>query len=176
MDKPVHVSKRSAGNGVLATLRGTVVTLGQTDGSHDSVSRRGIAQRIATLKRFAFGGEFDPSARYATPVYFVPASTIVGIECANRLRIRSEEDIFGGVVPVDFVATKSITHPLIDGGHAPPGWSAEFAATVRDCVLRGFTAFTRDDAYRGEDCYYYVRVIQADKNMAWASPIWVKSR
>jgi hypothetical protein len=34
----------------------------------------------------------------------------------------------------------------------------------------------RDDAYRGEDAYYYVRVIQADKNMAWASPIWVKSR
>ena len=34
----------------------------------------------------------------------------------------------------------------------------------------------RDDAYRGEDSYYYVRVIQADKNMAWASPIWVKSR
>jgi len=34
----------------------------------------------------------------------------------------------------------------------------------------------RDDAYRGEDSYYYVRVIQADKNMAWASPIWVKAR
>jgi hypothetical protein len=34
----------------------------------------------------------------------------------------------------------------------------------------------RDDAYRGEDSYYYVRVIQADKNMAWASPIWVKKR
>jgi hypothetical protein len=34
----------------------------------------------------------------------------------------------------------------------------------------------RDDAYRGEDSYYYVRVIQADKNMAWASPIWVKRR
>jgi hypothetical protein len=34
----------------------------------------------------------------------------------------------------------------------------------------------RDDSYRGEDSYYYVRVIQADKNMAWASPIWVKRR
>lgn len=34
----------------------------------------------------------------------------------------------------------------------------------------------RDDAYRGEDSYYYVRVMQADKNMAWASPIWVKKR
>ncbi|MEZ5356309.1 MAG: hypothetical protein R2762_27045 [Bryobacteraceae bacterium] len=26
------------------------------------------------------------------------------------------------------------------------------------------------------ESYYYVRVIQTDKNMAWASPIWVKSR
>jgi hypothetical protein len=34
----------------------------------------------------------------------------------------------------------------------------------------------RDDAYHGEDSYYYVRVIQADKNMAWASPIWVKKQ
>jgi hypothetical protein len=34
----------------------------------------------------------------------------------------------------------------------------------------------RDDAYRGGDSYYYVRVIQVDKNMAWASPIWVKNQ
>lgn len=31
-----------------------------------------------------------------------------------------------------------------------------------------------DREYRGEDSYYYVRVIQADRNMAWASPIWVR--
>ncbi len=34
----------------------------------------------------------------------------------------------------------------------------------------------RDGAYDGGDAYYYVRVIQTDKNMAWASPIWVKSK
>jgi hypothetical protein len=32
----------------------------------------------------------------------------------------------------------------------------------------------RDEGYAGEECYYYVRVIQTDKNMAWASPIWVR--
>ena len=31
----------------------------------------------------------------------------------------------------------------------------------------------RDQNYKGEESYYYVRVIQSDKNMAWASPIWV---
>ena len=34
----------------------------------------------------------------------------------------------------------------------------------------------RDDAYKSEDSYYYVRVTQTDKNMAWASPIWVKKK
>jgi hypothetical protein len=32
----------------------------------------------------------------------------------------------------------------------------------------------RDQNFTGDESYYYVRVIQADKNMAWASPIWVK--
>lgn len=36
-------------------------------------------------------------------------------------------------------------------------------------------AFTfRDHQYLGDDAYYYVRVIQTDRNMAWASPIWVR--
>ena len=34
----------------------------------------------------------------------------------------------------------------------------------------------RDDAFDGADSYYYVRVMQTDKNMAWASPIWVKKK
>ncbi|MBI3282088.1 MAG: hypothetical protein HYZ57_19890 [Acidobacteria bacterium] len=32
----------------------------------------------------------------------------------------------------------------------------------------------RDEAPIGPESYYYVRVIQSDKNMAWSSPIWVK--
>ncbi len=33
----------------------------------------------------------------------------------------------------------------------------------------------RDQSFSGAgESYYYVRVIQTDKNMAWASPIWVK--
>jgi hypothetical protein len=31
----------------------------------------------------------------------------------------------------------------------------------------------RDQDYRGGEAYYYVRVIQTDKMMAWSSPIWV---
>jgi hypothetical protein len=37
------------------------------------------------------------------------------------------------------------------------------------------TVFTfRDQQFDGRESYYYVRVIQTDKNMAWASPVWVK--
>jgi hypothetical protein len=31
-----------------------------------------------------------------------------------------------------------------------------------------------DAAPRPGENYYYVRVIQMDRNMAWSSPIWVK--
>jgi hypothetical protein len=32
----------------------------------------------------------------------------------------------------------------------------------------------RDQQFDGQESYYYVRVIQTDKMMAWASPIWVR--
>ena len=34
----------------------------------------------------------------------------------------------------------------------------------------------RDESWRGEKAYYYVRVIQSDRNMAWSSPIWVSQK
>ena len=32
----------------------------------------------------------------------------------------------------------------------------------------------RDEEFDGEECYYYLRVIQTNNHMAWASPIWVR--
>ena len=47
-------------------------------------------------------------------------------------RHRGEHDLFGGVVPHPFVATKSISHPLVDAERrAPDGWSVAFAREVR---------------------------------------------
>ncbi|MDR3637299.1 MAG: hypothetical protein P4L84_26080 [Isosphaeraceae bacterium] len=34
-------------------------------------------------------------------------------------------------------------------------------------------SYTDDDAKPGESHYYYVRIEQADRNLAWASPLWV---
>jgi len=114
--------------------------------SHERVTRTKIGKRLAALKGYAFAGEYDASVCYAGPVYFIPSDTLLGGEAAD-LGIRSEHDLFGGVVPYRFVATKAITHPLVDpNAHAPTGWSHEFGRRVQDAVLVGFTVFTQEDA------------------------------
>jgi uncharacterized protein DUF3182 len=106
-----------------------------------------IARTLSELKGYEFAGCPE---RYAAGsgahCYFVPDETLVADDAA-RLGIRSSQDLFGGVVPYEFVKTKAITHTLADErAERPRGWSSRFAARVRDVVLPGFTAFTRRDA------------------------------
>jgi hypothetical protein len=129
--------------------RGAVVTYDAAGRAHrhDGVTQAAIAARLATLKGYHFAGEFDPGARPAGRVYFVPGATMVGVAAANALGVRTEDDLFGGVVPHPFVATKAITHPLVaPDAAAPEGWSHAFTRRVRPVVLPGFTAFTLPDA------------------------------
>lgn len=115
--------------------------------SHERITHAEIAKRLAALKGFDFAGGYDQSKRYPGPVYFVPSDTLVGVAAANDLGIRSEHDLFGGVVPYPFAATKAIAHPLVEpDAYAPAGWSREFAHRVHDVVHVGFSAFTRADA------------------------------
>jgi len=73
--------------------------------------------------------------------YVVPDVTITSLETARALGIRGEEDLFGGVVPFPFVATKTISHPLIGpAAAAPPGWQADFPERVRAVALPGWSA------------------------------------
>ncbi len=114
---------------------------------HERATRAELAKRLAALKGFDFAGELDLPMPHPGPIYLVPADTLVGVEAAAALGIRGEHDLFGGVVPRAFVATKAITHPLVEpDALAPAGWSHEFGRRVRDVVLRGFTAFTPEDA------------------------------
>ncbi|HSK39144.1 MAG TPA: DUF3182 family protein, partial [Arenibaculum sp.] len=115
---------------------------------HEKVTRTGIAGGLARLKGFDFMEEYDPSFRHSGPVYFVPADTLDDVE-ARGLGIRGDRDLFGGVVPHRFVATKAITHPLVEpDASAPAGWSRDFGRRVRGAVLSGFTVFTVRDARR----------------------------
>ena len=115
---------------------------------HDRATQRGLAARLAALMRCDFD-EVDAVA--AVPRcdlgYVVPDVTITSLETARALGIRGEEDLFGGVVPFPFVATKTISHPLIGpAAAAPPGWQADFPERVRAVALPGWSAFSPSDA------------------------------
>jgi hypothetical protein len=116
---------------------------------HECATRRLIAKKLAALQGYDYAGDFD---RLRVPSggapYFVPAETL-SREQADQLGIRDERDLFGGVVPFPFVATKTITHGLThESADAPIGWSHEFPRMVRDSVLGGYTAFSGEDARR----------------------------
>ncbi len=116
---------------------------------HEVLTHRALAARIARLKGWKYGEEFDPAYSYDLPLYFVPSDTLVSVDFAHKLGIRTEHDLFGGVVPQAFVATKTITHALLDEqASAPPGWSGDFARRTRNVVLPGYSAFTTKDALR----------------------------
>jgi Protein of unknown function (DUF3182) len=115
--------------------------------THERITRAQIAKRLAALMGFAYAGEYDPSAHYPGRVYFVPSDTLVGVEQAARLGITGEHHLFGGVVPYPFVATKAITHSLVEpNAHAPEGWSEAFPNQVQDVVLVGYSVFTSEQA------------------------------
>jgi hypothetical protein len=115
---------------------------------HECATRRLIAHKLAALQGYEYAGDFDELRPYDRPVYFVPATTL-SRERAAQLGIRGERDLFGGVVPFPFVATKTITHRLVhENADAPPGWSHEFPNMVYDSVLAGYTAYCGDEARR----------------------------
>jgi hypothetical protein len=135
-----------------ATPDRAIVTLGANCGQgppgHQAATRAGFARRLARLTGFRFAGEHDPNASASEHSYFVPADTLTS-DVAASLGIRGADDLFGGVVPASFVATKAITHPLVAAeARAPKGWSTEFPRLVTQAVLAGYSAFAKQDAMR----------------------------
>lgn len=129
--------------------RGAVVALvprAKTHASeHERCTLRLFVRRLAALKGWDDGGNFDP-VRAAGPLYFVPSCTLTREE-ADALGIRGPDGLFGGVVPESFVATKAISHPLVSAdAAAPAGWNNGFAERVGDAVLEGYSVFSREDA------------------------------
>ena len=131
-------------------LRRAIVTcaLGRARSSsgHEARTRMEIARRLARIMGLEYCGEHDPRASYGGHPYFVPSDTLTSPVAAS-LGILNADDLFGGVVPAAFAATKTITHALVDADAiAPAGWSAEFPRLVASSVLAGYSAFARNDA------------------------------
>jgi len=115
--------------------------------NHEAATQNALAKKLAGLRGDEFAGAYDASARYDRPLYFVPNDTLVQADVSDALGITGEDDLFGGMVPHAFVATKTITHGLPQGAtRIPEGWSSEFCRRVRDVVLPGYSAFARRDA------------------------------
>lgn len=142
-----RASRRSPAStpGVVVTC--TLAATPDPDG-HDARTRTGIAQRLADLLGYTYAGEYDSADHYVGAMYFVPSDALLADRAAS-LGIATENDLFGGVVSHPFAATKAITHPLLDpSAFAPAGWAPAFPQAVSASVLKGFTAFTRDDLKR----------------------------
>jgi len=120
---------------------------------HETASHRALAGKLAELLGCPCATDYEPAddatANPPGKVYYVPAMTL-GTAAAARLGIAGEADLYGGVVPYDFIASKAITHPLPDDAQvdAPPGWSRELGRQMQDIALAGYTVFSADDALR----------------------------
>ncbi|WP_176516256.1 DUF3182 family protein [Pseudomonas faucium] len=87
-----------------------------------------------------------PSA--ADNFYYLPTETLIDPARYAPMGIRSEQDLFGGLVSHPYMATKAISHPLPANAMFPPGWTDTFAQQASDALLRGYTVFSKADARR----------------------------
>ncbi|WP_154589921.1 DUF3182 family protein, partial [Bordetella pertussis] len=117
---------------------------------HERASLRALGLDIAELLGCEYADALPAAARDPRlRVYYVPARTLLDGR-ALALGIQGPDDLFGGVAPHGFVATKAITHALPhDGCAAPAAWSRELGARLSDCVLPGCTVFALDEARQG---------------------------
>lgn len=117
---------------------------------HEHRTAEFYAKWIAAILDCPFGGTIEAAQASGNPEgklrYLVPVDTLIG-DCG--LAIKSEQEFFGGMVREPFMATKAITHDLVEAATAAPkGWNPAFARKVSEVVLPGFTAFSMEDALR----------------------------
>jgi uncharacterized protein DUF3182 len=114
--------------------------------SHEGVALSAVARGLARLKAYEFADEHVATRAYEGALFFVPDDTLLAAH-ARALGIRDATDLFGGIVPHEFVKTKAISHGLVAAtSPRPEGWSPTFASRVRDVVLPGYTVFSETDA------------------------------
>jgi hypothetical protein len=114
---------------------------------HEAATGRWVGERLAALLEYDYGGLHAPGALYDAP-FFVPDVTLLASD-ACELGITGPHQLLGGVVPHAFVATKTITHPLVqDARERPEGWADALGLALDDVTLPGFAAFSVEDVGR----------------------------
>ncbi|MBB6368760.1 DUF3182 family protein [Xanthomonas sp. PPL568] len=114
-------------------------------GGHEVATHAWVVAEVARLMRLPL--HEDPCAA-GTCAFCVPDDTLTAAQ-AQQLGVHAVDDLLGGVVPYAFVATKAISHPLVDAdAQAPDGWQPDLGMALADMTLPGYTAFSAGDARR----------------------------
>ena len=109
---------------------------------HERAELECAAGRLAAL----FGARRVAAATAAPPCgrYWIPSSTLSRRE-ASALGIGDGSQLWGGIVPAAYVATKLVSHPRPGRrAAAPNGWIDIIG--LEDCTLPGWSVFSREDA------------------------------
>lgn len=141
--RPLHTDNAAAPMPLPAPAV-TPLYAAQARAAHERASVEHFARRLAAL----LGRPFRDQPLPGLPGYFIPLETLTCEEAASY-GITGARDLFGGVVPHPFVASKLVSHGLVPGGcGAPPAWAPQLGDALGDAVLPGYSVFTADDAHR----------------------------
>jgi uncharacterized protein with GYD domain len=117
--------------------------------THEVAVQQKLAEKIARLLGATFSGNYDPALHKGPGIYYIPSDTLIGKGEGDALNIRTADDFFGGLIDHPFMATKTISHPLLKNATArPAGWSERFFDEAADAVLTGYSVFNAADARR----------------------------
>ncbi|MBK5001966.1 DUF3182 family protein [Pseudomonas sp. S31] len=112
---------------------------------HERATQLKLAEGLAGL----LGCPYVEPARPATAAdrfYYLATQTLIDPQRYVPLGIRSEQDLFGGLVGQPYMATKAISHPRLADGIFPPGWTDDFARLASSALLKGYSVFSKEDA------------------------------
>lgn len=120
----------------------SVAEIGGGRDPHEVAVLHCAAGRLAELfgaRRVAAAAAPPPCGRY-----WIPSSTLSRREAA-ALGISDGSQLWGGIVPAGYVATKLVSHPRSGRrAAAPKGWIDIIG--LEDCTLPGWSVFSRADA------------------------------
>lgn len=117
---------------------------------HERVVHERLGEKFGALLDCPFLGQYDSKQHAAERYFLIPDETLC--ERAGDPAVEGLHSFFGGRVPHPYLATKAISHPLIEvPSRTPDDWSGLMMEMAASSVLQGFTVFDASDAlYAGE--------------------------
>ncbi len=118
------------------------------DTGHERATHSWLCEEVARLLGVACAHDASSGSIAQANSYHVPDDTLTR-EQARALGMHDASDLLGGIVPHAFLATKVISHPLVDEDSARiDGWSQPLAQALIPATLPGYSVFSAVDAQR----------------------------